>query len=278
MGVEGLFRKSFAIAIGFIAVIAISIVAIFGMTTHKPRGVVVLMYHDFGYKGNPSVINAEVFDDQMNALYENDFNIISIEQYVDYMEGRIDLPEKSVLITFDDGYLDFYEIAYPILQTYQFPATNFIIVKSSDEPNPDHLPHLTWDQMREMKANGMSFYNHTYDYHKMLNIDDNKSQMLANHMEGETTEQYKARVKEDLLKAHEILVRELGEQDNILAFPYGAFSDELLEVMEEIGIDHAFTIRPGLNERGKQKLYYRVNAGLSALDGDALVKKITEQY
>lgn len=275
---ERLFRKSLAIAIGFIAVIAISLVAIFGMTAHKPKGVVVLMYHDFGYSGNPSIINAEVFDDQMNALHENNFNVISMEQYVDYMEGRIDLPEKSVLITFDDGYSDFYEIAYPILQQYQFPATNFIVVKSSDEPNPDHLPHMTWDEMREMKANGMSFYSHTYDSHKMLNKAENKSPMLANHMEGETSEQYMARVREDLVTAHELLVKELGEQDNILAFPYGAFSDELLEVMEEIGINHAFTIRPGLNERNGEKLYYRVNAGLSAMDGDALIKKITEQY
>ena len=278
MGVERLFRKSLAIAIGFIAVIAISLVAIFGMTAHKPKGVVVLMYHDFGYSGNPSIINAEVFDDQMNALHENNFNVISMEQYVDYMEGRIDLPEKSVLITFDDGYSDFYEIAYPILQQYQFPATNFIVVKSSDEPNPDHLPHMTWDEMREMKASGMSFYSHTYDSHKMLNKAENKSPMLANHMEGETSEQYMARVREDLVTAHELLVKELGEQDNILAFPYGAFSDELLEVMEEIGINHAFTIRPGLNERNGEKLYYRVNAGLSAMDGDALIKKITEQY
>lgn len=275
---ECLFRKSFAIALGFIAVIAISLVAIFGMTAHKPRGVVVLMYHDFGYSGNPSIINAEVFDDQMNALKENNYNVISMEQYVDYMEGKIDVPEKSVLITFDDGYSDFYEIAYPILQKYEFPATNFIIVKSSDEPNPNQLPHITWDQMREMKANGMSFYNHTYDSHKMINKAEKKSPMLANHMEGETTEQYKARVREDLVTAHELLVKELGEQDNILAFPYGAFSDELLEVMEEIGLHHAFTIRPGLNERGGEKLYYRVNAGLSAMDGDALIKKIIEQY
>lgn len=273
-----MFRKSFFIAISFLAVIAISIVAIFGMTAHKPKGVVVLMYHDFGYSGNPSIINPEVFDDQMNALYENDFNVISMEQYVDYMEGKIDLPEKSVLITFDDGYLDFYEIAYPILQQYQFPATNFIVVKSSEVHNPKHLPHMTWDQMREMKANGMSFYNHTYDSHKMIDQGDKRVPMLANYLEGETSDEYKARVREDLVKAHELLVRELGEQDNILAFPYGAFSDELLEVMKEIGINHAFTIRPGLNERGGDGLYYRVNAGLSAMDGDALIKKIIEQY
>lgn len=278
-----MFRKSFLIAVGFIVVIAVSLIAIFGMDTHKPKGVVVLMYHDFGYSGNPAIINAEVFDDQMRALSENDFNVISIEQYVDYMEGKIDLPEKSVLITFDDGYSDFYEIAYPILQQYHFPATNFVIVKASDQPNPDHLPHMTWDQMREMKANGMSFYSHTYDSHKMLDVENNKKPMLANHKEGESSEQYRERVREDLQTAHELLVKELGEQANILAFPYGAFSDELLEVMKEIGIEHAFTIRPGLNERGgdgtlPNGLYHRVNAGISSMDGEALVKKITEQY
>lgn len=278
-----MFRKSFLVALGFIVVIATSWITIFGMDAHKPRGVVALMYHDFGYSGNPSIINAEVFDDQMNALADNGFNVISMEQYVEYMEGKIDLPEKSVLITFDDGYSDFYEIAYPILQQYGFPATNFVVVKSSDEPNPKQLPHMTWDEMREMKANRMSFYSHTYDSHKMIDTVNSKHPLLANLKEGETTEQYRERVRADLQTAHELLVKELGEQDNILAFPYGAYSEDLLEVMKEIGINHAFTITPGLNERdmeGKlpQGLYYRVNAGLSALDGEELIKKIIEQY
>src|SRR5690606_9172535 len=119
----------------------------------------------------------------------------------------------------------------------------------------------------------MSFYSHTYDHHKMIDKGDKRVPKLANYMEGETSEQYRERVRDDLVLAHELLVRELGEQDNIVAFPYGGFSEELLEVMHEIGIEHYFTIRPGLNERGTIP-YYRVNAGLSALDGDKLIQLI----
>ncbi|MCR8656565.1 polysaccharide deacetylase family protein [Paenibacillus endoradicis] len=273
-----MYRKSFIIVLSFIVMIAISLVVIFTMTVNKTTGIAVLMYHDFGYRGNPAVINKEVFADQMNSLAEHEFNVISMEQYVDYMEGKIELPKKSVLITFDDGYEDFYEIAYPILQQHQFPATNFVVVKSSDEPNPEYFPHLTWDQMREMKANGMSFYSHTYDSHIKINEEEDKYPLLANYLEGETSLEYKARVREDLENAQKLLVKELGEQANILAFPYGSYSDELLEVMDEIGIDHAFTIKRGINERGGDGIYYRINAGLSSLDGEGLVRKIEEFY
>lgn len=278
IGVKQLYRKSVFIVLSFIAMIAIILMAIFYMNLKKSNGIAVLMYHDFGYRGIPSVINEEVFADQMNSLARHGFNVISMKQYVDYMEGEIELPKKSVLITFDDGYEDFYEIAYPILKQHHFPATNFIVVKSTDEPNPEYFPHLTWDQMREMKANGMSFYSHTYDSHIKINEIEDKYPLLANYLEGETSEEYKARVRADLEQAHLLLVKELGEQANILAFPYGAHSEELLEVMDEIGIEHAFKIRPGINERGGDGLYYRINAGLSSLDGEALVKLIKENY
>lgn len=273
-----MYRKSFIIVLSFIVMLAISLIVIFSMKVNKTNGIAVLMYHDFGYRGNPATINKEVFADQMNSLAEHEYNVISMEQYVDYMEGEIELPKKSVLITFDDGYEDFYEIAYPILQQHHFPATNFVVVKSSDEPNPEYFPHMTWDQMRELKANGMSIYSHTYDSHIKIDEVKDKYPLLANYQDGETSEEYKTRVREDLEHAHELLVKELGEQANILAFPYGAYSEELLEVMDEIGIEHAFLIRPGINDRGGNGLYYRVNAGLSSLDGEALVRKIEEFY
>jgi len=278
IGVEKLYRKSLIIVLSFIVMISISLIVIVSMTMNNTKGIAVLMYHDFGYRGNPAVINKEVFADQMNSLDEHGYNVISMEQYVDYMEGKIELPKKSVLITFDDGYEDFYEIAYPILQQHQFPATNFVVVKSSDEPNPEYFPHLTWDQMRELKANGMSIYSHTYDSHIKINEVEDKYPLLANYLDGETSDEYKIRVREDLEYAHKLLVQELGEQANILAFPYGAYSDELLEVMDEIGIDHAFTIKPGINDRDGDGLYYRINAGLSALDGESLVRKIKGFY
>jgi len=270
-------KRSFIVAIGFLVCIAASLVLIFGMSANKPHGVVTLMYHDFGYSGDPSIISAEVFEDQLAALKKSGYTALTMQEYVDYMNGKLDISERSVLITFDDGYLDFYEIAYPILQKYDYPATNFVIVKSSNEHNPKQLPHLTWDQMREMQRNGMSFYSHTYDHHKMIDKDGKRVPKLANAMVGETTEQYRDRVREDLVLAHQLLVQELGERDNILAFPYGAFSDDLLKVMNEIGIKHYFTIRPGLNERGTIP-YYRVNAGLSALSGDKLIQLIEKQY
>lgn len=241
---------------------------------HK-EGVVVLMYHDFGYGNNPKVINAEVFEDQMAALAASEYDVITMEQFIDYTEGRLTLDKKSVLITFDDGYEDFYEIAYPILKKYNLTATNFIIVTYTQDPSPYANPHLTWDQMREMKSHGFSFYSHTYKHHLYLDAEQ-KNAALVSRKEGETDEKYVGRVKSDLRYANELLTKELGEQPNLLAFPYGRYSDELLEICKELGIEHTFTIKSGINQVGST-VHPRVNAGLARLSGEDLLKIIKRQ-
>lgn len=239
------------------------------------EGVVVLMYHDFGYGNNSRAINAEVFEEQMAALAASEYDVISMDQFIDYTEGRITLDKKSVLITFDDGYEDFYEIAYPILKRYNFTATNFIIVNYTQNPSTYANPHLTWDQMREMKADGFSFYSHTYKHHLYLDAEQENA-ALVSRKEGEPDEKYVGRVKSDLRYAHELLTKELGDQPNILAFPYGRYSEELLEICKELGIEHTFTIDSGINQVGST-VHSRVNAGLASISGEDLLKKIKRQ-
>ncbi|MCR8657180.1 polysaccharide deacetylase family protein [Paenibacillus endoradicis] len=271
----------------FIIIILFFFVGISAASAYKyfqghDEGVVVLMYHDFGYSNDPKIINAEVFEEQMAALAASDYDVISMDQYVDYMEGNLELEKKSVLITFDDGYEDYYSIAYPILKKYNLPATNFIIVKHTNEPNDKTLPHLTWDQMREMKQYGQSFYSHTYNHHIYLDPGENDHAALVSLKENETEEQYIGRIKSDLSYANELLVKELGEQPNIVAFPYGRYDDKLLKITKELGIDHTFNIKKGINQSTGTKqsdtaVYHRVNAGLSKISGEDLLKLIKRQ-
>lgn len=267
---------------------SVSTVAAVNYFRGNDEGVVVLMYHDFGYSKDPKIITPEVFEEHLAALAESDYDVISMDQFVAYTEGRLELDRKSVLLTFDDGYEDFYEIAYPTLMKYNFPATNFIIVNFTETHNPNVLPHLTWDQLREMKENGYSFYSHTYNHHLYLDPLENKHAALTSKKENETDEQYVGRVKSDLRYAHELLVQELGEQPNILSFPYGRYTDELLEICEELGITHSFTInknfswknilsnKKGINQVGST-VHTRINAGLSDISGEDLIEMIKRQ-
>lgn len=275
-------RKYRYIIILLLIFVAISAISVYKYFRGHDEGVVVLMYHDFGYSKDPKIINAEVFEEQMAALAASDYDVISMDQYVDYMEGNLVLDKKSVLITFDDGYEDYYSIAYPILKKHNLPATNFIIVKLTDEPNERALPHLTWDQMREMEQYGQSFYSHTYNHHLYLDPGENNHAALTSLKENETEEQYIGRIKSDLSAAHKLLVKELGEQPNIVAFPYGRYDDELLVITKELGIDHTFNIKKGINQSKGSKqeetaVYHRVNAGLSRISGEDLLKLIKRQ-
>ena len=107
-------------------------------------GVPVLNYHQVEDKdGNPLTLWTDQFEAQMAYLAAEGYTTITIDEMMDAYEHGTPLPEKPVIITFDDGYADNYENAYPILKKYGFKATIFLIYDFTNTyPN-----YLTWDQI-----------------------------------------------------------------------------------------------------------------------------------
>lgn len=244
--------------------------------------VVVLMYHALADEPwDAGVLSGEDFRRQMVLLKEKQFNVISMQQYIDFILHDQPVPNNAVLITFDDGYENFYTHAFPVLKELSFPATNFVIVKWIDEPYG--LPKLTWDQMREMQQYGMSFYNHTYASHEYGPVDEagRMRPMLTNRLyraelgRQETDAEYRARVLQDLTMAEQRLKEELGNETGVLSFPYGAYNEEVLALAEQAGIDVTFTIKPGVNGSAI-KNGYRVNAGYRGNDGREMVASLQQ--
>ena len=123
-----------------------------------PSGIPVLMYHKVGDdKDNDAVIREDLFREQMKFLKDNGYNPLTMEQLYEYVVNGAAVPEKPVVLTFDDGYADTYSIVYPIMKEYGFPATVFI--------NPGDIgTRLTWDQVREMHKNGITIANHGFQH------------------------------------------------------------------------------------------------------------------
>ena len=115
-------------------------------------GVPVLNYHQVEEKnGNPLTLWPDQFETQMSYLADEGYTTITIDEMMDALENGTPLPDKPVIITFDDGYADNYEYAYPILKKYGFKATIFLIYDFTNAyPN-----YLTWDQNNEMKESGL---------------------------------------------------------------------------------------------------------------------------
>lgn len=251
---------------------------------HYEDKALVLMYHEVKNNNGKIAVSTELFDEHLTMLEENGYNVISIEQFEDFMLGKEkEIPNNAVVLTFDDGYEDFYENAYPILKEHNMPATNFIVVKSSDIFNPDIIPHMTWEQMQKMSKEGMSFYSHTYDSHKYAPINNNGGSApalagpiyLEDQKRMETQEEYNNRVKADLSLANELLGSKLGNTRSIISFPYGSYSDTAIQVAKDLGTNIFITIQEGINS-SSNPVITRINAGKHEYSAEELLSKMQE--
>ena len=194
------------------------------------RGAVpVLTYHGI----NPQIdseytITPKAFAEQMAMLRQAGFHTITAEQYARFPGGSAkDLPSRPILITVDDGQLDSYRYADPILRQNGFRATMFVITDPVDRGNPFYL---RWDEFRKMRDSGRwDLQLHAGAMHKMVRIDAEGTQgaAYANRMwtDGhlESFAAYERRVTNDLELGMRRLRKELGPvRADLFAYPFSA--------------------------------------------------------
>lgn len=198
-------------------------------TSPPPKGVPVLMYHKIDEeKGNDAVIAPARFAEQMEYLHKNGYRPLTLGELEAYLDGRAELPPKPVVLTFDDGYRDTYEIAMPLLRKYGFRSTLFI-------PAADAERRLTWEELREMKAAGMEIGSHSYT-HRELGAMSSAAQAA------------------EIARSKEIFDRMLGQDTRYFCYPNGSYGPETLRLLREKGFTLAVTIEPGWVKRGDDKL------------------------
>ena len=191
-----------------------------------PSGIPVLMYHKIGDdKDNDAVIREDLFREQMKFLKDNGYNPLTMDQLYDYVVNGAAVPEKPVVLTFDDGYADTYSIVYPIMKEYGFAATVFI--------NPGDVgTRLTWDQIREMHKNGITISNHGFQHIEM----------------GQLSE---AKQIENITKAQEALAKEVGIKDNPwFCYPYGDKNEFTDAATKKAGIKMSMAMKSGWAHTG----------------------------
>lgn len=242
--------------------------------------VIALMYHEVtpGQKDRQS-LDVVKFERQLSLMKESGFQWITMKQYAAFVLHGSPVPPNAVLMTFDDGYESFYEYAYPLLLKYHVPATSFLIVNTVGNPKHAGIPKLDWEQVREMHANGVDFYSHSFDSHRYAPLDAGGKRSKAalrgpvwNAQLGrkETQGEYAARVRRDLEQANAVLREKIGNAMQVIAFPYGVFSPSLLRICKELDMQVTFTVMPGINRPGGLN-GYRLNAGGADNDPESLI-------
>ena len=190
-----------------------------------PEGVSVLMYHMIGNEpGNAAIMTEANLRIQMNYLRDHGYHPITMQELYDYVTKGAPLPEKPVCITFDDGYLDSYTIVYPLMKEYGFPWTLFLITDDVGKP----YNRMTWDQLKEMaNSHAVTIASHTLSHPKLHN--------LATRAEKE----------KEIVEANKALKYQLGIDNVWLAYPYGDYDDEVIDICKKAGIKMAVTTDAG---------------------------------
>ena len=236
------------------------------------KNVPVLMYHDFGTEepDNGMVITPQQFEEQLAALREHGYETVSFEDLRQYVNGNGALPEKCVVITFDDGYMSNYTDAYPLLQKYGFKGTVFAVgatVGADTYKNTGNAirPHFTAEQAREMYESGvMDIQSHTFDLHRVEGW-DSEYRDGASKLSGESDRTFANIFKEDLAKSKEDIEATTGGSVFALAFPKGIHSTLTDTCAREAGFDVTVTVDEGMNEIIKglpQSLYQLKRIGM----------------
>ncbi len=211
----------------------------------------ILMYHKIcdlkvSKPYAPYVVSPSLFDSQMKLLFQNKINIITPDQLIRYKETNVSPPKKSVIITFDDGFLDNYVNAFPILEKYGFKATFFVITNYVGSVEP--IPWPVWDNEFEsvyknnklswlplskenilyMSSCGHVFGSHTQSHPQLNGIDED---MAAGELEGSKK------------KLESILSKPVLS----FCYPYGEFNEKVKTLVKASGYKLAVCSKSGGN-------------------------------
>jgi len=205
---------------------AISLLAvalfILSCSSRAADSAVVLLYHHVAEDTPPSTsISPSDFEAHLRYLRDNGFTVIALNRVIESLRSGKALPDKTVVITFDDGYSSIYDTAFPLLETYGYPFTLFV----STGPIDDGLNnYMNWDQIREMSDAGVLIANHMIDHPYMLEA-----------AAGESNTQRLTRLRQDLQQAEHRIEQETGQSHRYLAYPYGEYDPAIKSLLEESG-------------------------------------------
>ena len=186
------------------------------------KDVPVLNYHKVDTLNHALSVSPEEFEEQMEYLYKNDYTTITPDKLMAYLKYGKPLPDKPIVITFDDGYLDNYTNAYPIMRKYGFTATIFIVTNLVGHDSR----FMNWDQVREMQQNGIVFGSHTVNHISLTSL--TKEQII-----------------DELNQSRDEIARQLGKPPKYFAYPTGTYNAAIEDMVRSVGYKAAFTIQYG---------------------------------
>ena len=193
----------------------------------------ILCYHRFGKTCKSNLcISEKTFANQLEYLKNNGYHTIHLSDLMEFLNYKTAIPSKSVIITLDDGYRSIFKFAYPLLKRYGYTATLFIYTDFVEASRNA----LTWNQLRELKAAGFEIGSHSISHAD-----------LTKKLPYENDQTFGSRITQELINSKKIIDRELNQDTQFFAYPYGNYNQQILGLFPKIGYKLGLTIRKGGN-------------------------------
>jgi biofilm PGA synthesis lipoprotein PgaB len=231
----------------------------------------ILAYHDVrdaeAEGAGVIALRTQTLIEHFSWLREQGYRVVGLDQIVSAHEGREPLPEKAILLTFDDGYQSVYTQVYPLLKLFDYPAVIAPVGRWMETAPEERVIYgkeavpreffLSWPQVKEMVDSGLvEVASHSYDLHRDLIANPQGGEQPAATVrrydpEGgryETDEVYLQRLQDDLLKSVQVIEQHIGRKPRALIWPYGSYNRQTVDIAHSLGMKITMGLDSGPND------------------------------
>ncbi|RXJ58205.1 polysaccharide deacetylase family protein [Candidatus Marinarcus aquaticus] len=207
----------------------------------------IFVYHRFGDAQHASTnTSLEELEKEFQYFKENNYEVVKVEQIIEKVKKKEEVPSNWVALTIDDSYKSFYENGLPIFKKYNYPFSLAVYVKATQKGYQDFM---SWDEVKEASKYG-SISLHSYDHPHLTKLSDQE-------------------IKEDTQKGIELFQKHLGYKPSIYVYPYGEYNEQVAQAIKSFGFDAILNQNNGsINERSNVQDINRI-----ALVGEVNIKQ-----
>ncbi len=211
--------------------------------TKETRQLPILMYHSvLNSRKGAYIISEKQFENDLQTLMQLGYQTVSASQVIAYAEGRGTLPEKPIMLTFDDGHFNNLYYTLPILKRFNAKALFNVIGEfseyssvSGDNDNPNYS-HLTWEEMKILKESGLvEIGNHSYSLHRY------RPRFGVSKMQKESLETYRSLIENDTMMLQNKIKYATGSFPQAYAYPFGKYNEYSEKILADCNIKMTLT-------------------------------------
>ena len=186
------------------------------------QAAVILQYHHVDDTTPPSTsISPTLFEQHLAYIEEHNFDVWPLPKAIAQLKANKALPDKVVIITFDDAYESIYRNAYPLLKSRGLPFTVFVATQPIEQKLASFM---SWSELNEMANNGATIANHTHTHAH-----------LVRRLTGESEDAWLARLQEEINQPEQLIQKHISQTDKLFAYPYGEYTKQIQSLLEEMG-------------------------------------------